>query len=67
MSDASEMNKFLKQVRRAGWAVERTRKQHWKVTSPSGKPFFLPSTPSEYRSLQNCRSLLKRAGLDVTL
>lgn len=66
MGASSEMNKLVRKVRKAGWAVVLTRNNHWKILSPSG-PLFVPSTPSDSRSMKNCRALLKRAGLDVTL
>lgn len=67
MAGASETNKLIRKIRKAGWTVCKTKKAHWKVTSPSGESVVLPSTPSEYRSMRNTRALLRRAGLEVTL
>ena len=38
---------------------------HFSVYAPNGKIVTLPSTPSDHRSVLNCRSQMRRAGIPV--
>lgn len=44
-----------------GWVLERTRKQHLKLSRPGCGPIIIGSTPSEYRTLKNLEADIKRA------
>lgn len=50
-----------------GWPVERTRKGHYKVVPPVGSIIVISSTPSDRRTIQNTRALIKRAEKAVNL
>lgn len=56
---------LFKIARRQGWAVEQTRKNHVKLTSPTGQIYFTGSTPSDYRAGRNLASDLRKLGLDI--
>lgn len=65
---------LIVQLEAQGWTVSHTHKTHWKAVPPpglvgrDGTPaalVFLPFTPSDYRALKNCRSLLRRQGADL--
>lgn len=46
-----------------GWKVERTSKNHYKLTSPDGHIVGHSGTPSDHRAVLNFRAELKRKGL----
>lgn len=46
-------------------ATHRRRGRHWCITLPNGRMVVLPHTASDWRSLANCVTKLRRAGLDV--
>jgi hypothetical protein len=45
-----------------GWTVNLTHNQHLKIRGPNEALIFAASTPSDYRSVKNLRSRLKRHG-----
>lgn len=45
------------------WKIERTGKNHYKLTSPTGLIVGHSSTPSDHRAVMNFRAELKRKGL----
>ena len=53
--------KQIRELKRAGYVVEFTQKQHIKVTHPT-KPgvVILPGTPSDYRGQKNMQASLRR-------
>ena len=63
------MNKDVKQLlekaEAAGWTTKRTGGGHYCLRPPSPRTgqVFIPSTPSDGRSLRNARAMLKRWGL----
>jgi hypothetical protein len=56
-----KIEELVAAVEKQGWTASNTGR-HWRVVSPAGKIVFLPSTPSEYRSVKNARALLRRCG-----
>lgn len=60
-----DLKVLLKKAREQGFTVRMNRRQHYRVTSPSGETISTPSTPSDYRSLREVRSKLRRIGMDV--
>lgn len=65
MASPKEMRALLRAAEDAGWKVELKRK-HYRLQSPEGEIVFLPSTPSDRRSVLNSRAQLRRAGLKVS-
>ncbi len=69
MSVKKDMKKLLQDVERAGFSVEDTRGGHAVIKGdPFGKrqpPIYCPKTPSEYRSLENLKSLLRKSGYEA--
>lgn len=58
-----EVAKLVKEVRECGYTVEHEG-PHWTVRNAAGKRVgAIPLTPSDHRSLLNCRSRLRRAGV----
>jgi predicted RNA binding protein YcfA (HicA-like mRNA interferase family) len=51
----------LREARAMGFAIERTRGSHFKLTAPSGALVFAASTPSDRRAIHNIRADLRRA------
>ncbi len=62
MSAASDFDKLVKQLKRAGWKVDKTTRGHWRMASPEGGVVIASGTPSDHRAISNLRSQLKRAG-----
>lgn len=59
------MRKEIKQLKKAleaeGYSVDPTRGGHLKVTHPDKDGVvFMPSTPSDHRSIKNTKAELKR-------
>ena len=54
-------SKQIRELKRAGYIIEYTNKQHIKVTHPT-KPgtVFMPSTPGDYRGIKNTQAELRR-------
>lgn len=60
------LREWAEKAARAGWRVTRTRNSHLKWQSPDGKVVFSAGTPGAgRRSLENTRSDLRRAGLEI--
>ena len=63
-----DVNDYARAARTHGWSVTRTRRNHhWKFVSPdrSVPPIFTSGTPSDWRSIRNLRSNLRRSGLPI--
>lgn len=62
-----DTKKILAAVRKAGWRVERTGGQHYKLKSICGQHIVIVSgTPSDRRSVNNLRAKLKRCGVELS-
>lgn len=62
MSRRIEAEKLWRQLRRQGFAVERTHGGHMRITHPRMTgPVFASSTPSDWHSLRNLQATLRRA------
>lgn len=62
-----EMKKILDYVKTCeGWEVVDTRKGHHRATGPGRALIYCPSTPSDWRSINNTLSLFRQAGLRIT-
>lgn len=61
MSLRKDVDKVVKDARKRGWTVTTTKRgNHLRLTHPEHGVVFMGSTPSDYRSIQNFKSLLKR-------
>lgn len=59
---AKEMNQLIKRAGKEGWSAEKTKKGHWRLTHPKAAYHVIaPGTPSDYRSVKNTESELRRA------
>jgi hypothetical protein len=56
---------LLRRARRAGFTVERTGSQHWRITAPSGATTTAAATPSDRRAPLKLRRDLRRIGLEI--
>jgi len=58
---------FIRLATAQGWRVEQTAKQHWTFypLDKSFSPITTSGTPSDFRAWKNCKSRLKRAGLQM--
>lgn len=71
MSQREEFRKLIRTYVARGWEVTRRKCGHLCLCSPIRKTkVFMPSTPSDHRSLKNVKAKLKRvekeeAGEDV--
>lgn len=59
ISNSKEIDVFVRQLIQQGWLLHYGRK-HKAVISPNGKKITIPSTPSDYRSWYNFKSLINR-------
>ena len=60
------IEKLVRIAEEAGWTVTKTRAGHFRFQAPDGVGlYFAPSTPSEYNSVKNTVSDLRKLGLDV--
>ena len=60
-----DVEELLRAAEAADWRVVNTSR-HFQCFSPDGVTIVsVPQTPSNYRSLKNCASLLRRAGVPV--
>lgn len=62
MSRHKEIRDLIKRAESQGWQITRSKGDHLKWVSPSGKPLFFGSTPSDIRSLKNQVSLMRKHG-----
>lgn len=63
----SDYRQIFEAAKAAGWRIEQTAKNHFLVFPPdkTKRPIGLSGTPSDWRSIHNERSRLRRAGLAV--
>lgn len=62
-----DIKDIVKAAGKQGWTIERTKGNHIKLTppDPTMSQVILPGTPSDWRSLKNVTSQLRRAGLKI--
>lgn len=48
-----------------GWKVRPTKKNHTRVTSPTGQSASIPGTPSDHKSYPNVVAQLRRIGAPI--
>lgn len=59
-----ELKKIALVAVEQGWRITMTGSGHLRWLPPQGgSPVFTASTPDDYRTVRNCRSSLRRAGL----
>lgn len=60
-----ELKAIIKTAETAGWTVTRTKGNHVRFlpTDKTQSPIISSGTPSDWRSLKNLTSQLRRAGL----
>lgn len=61
-----DLDALVRDAKRQGWTVSRTRGSHLRFCPPPSKPgpcIFGPGTPSDSRGIKNLRAHLRRAGL----
>lgn len=59
-----DLKKIVKALRKAGYTVETTKRGHVKVTREDRLVATFSGTPSDWRSLRNTLSVLRRDGFD---
>lgn len=66
-SAKQEIQKIISQLRAQGWIVTLGKRSgHWKCVAPGGTGIvFMPSTPSDTRSLKNTKGRLRRLGAQL--
>lgn len=63
---SKEMKKLFRAVKDHGWRVRRRRNNHFLLLSPDGEEkVFCSGTPSDHRAVDNVKSDLARAGLEL--
>lgn len=61
----SDLRKLVRQAEAQGWSIARTRKSHFKWTSPAGAVVIASGTPEDPRARKNLLAQLRRAGLET--
>lgn len=65
MSRNDGVSVILAAAQSAGCEVDRTRKGHWQVRTPSGAVVHHSGTASDWRAIRNFRAQLRRAGVPI--
>lgn len=60
-----DIQQLLKKAKRAGCRVEQTRSNHYRIIGPTGESISAPGTPSDFRSIRDVRSKLRRIGVSI--
>jgi hypothetical protein len=60
-----EVHRLIEQCVQKGCTYRVTGKGHIVVRCPNGKSVTVPGTPSDWRSLLNIKSHLKKAGVSL--
>lgn len=61
MGKSSEVQKLLRELRRQGFETTMTKGGHYRVTKGEHM-VHMPATPSDFRSMKNTLSHLRKAG-----
>jgi hypothetical protein len=59
-----EIQQLLARVRKQGFLVRKTRRNHYRVSRGGGRPVTVPGTPRS-RSIDNAKADLKRIGAEL--
>jgi hypothetical protein len=60
------MRQIIRIAKDQGWAVSRTRKNHYRLCPPTPHDCVITSgTPSSQRSVRQALAQLRRSGLDI--
>lgn len=63
MTTRKDLERILRDARRQGWDVERTKGGHWRLYAPDGKNIVhAAGTPSDVRSLERLVSRMPHFG-----
>lgn len=66
MPQKKDLAALIKRLRAQGWRCEQNRRNHWRLTSPTGgTPVWTGSTPSDPRAHKNLIAELRRRGADL--
>lgn len=66
MSSGKDVRQLVEQLENQGWTVTMLRRRsHYKCQAPGGGTVFLPFSPSDWRSILNCRAQLRRMGAQL--
>lgn len=66
MASTKELQTLIKQAKKQGWDVNKTRAGKYKWTPPQkvgGLPYFSSLTPSDRRAIHNITADLRKRGL----
>ena len=55
-----DVRQLLDGLKPLGWTWAPTGSGHVKLTAPNGDIVFVPSTPSDWRSMRNVRAQIRR-------
>ena len=66
-SNKKDIQDIISKLEEQGWTVTQSRgNSHWKCVAPGGVGLvFMPSSPSDSRSLRNTVSHLRRLGAQL--
>ncbi len=59
------VHKVIAEAKKLGFAVSKTRGDHWKFSRPDPPPVFFSSTPSDARAFKNGLAKLRRAATSI--
>jgi hypothetical protein len=63
MSLKKDIKQLVDEIEGQGWVVRAApRRSHFRCQAPGGAVTFLPMSPSDWRSVANCRAQLRRLG-----
>lgn len=61
MTLRKDMEDLVEECRRNGWIISNSGR-HYRLTPPNDEPIvFASKTPSDHRTIQNTRALIKRS------
>lgn len=60
-----DMTQLVTLLRKHGYTVRHTKKQHYAVNKDGGPTIFMPCTPSDVRGMYRVHQKLRSIGFDV--
>ena len=60
---SKDIRSLIRVAKAQGWAVDTTKGNHVRFTSPAGEVVVTSGTPSDHRVVENVKARLKRRGL----